>query len=129
MNMSTRPIEPSKPLGLSLSRSRPILIAGLGLGLIILGAIMMSSIAFGAADIDVSTVLDALFNFDPESTNHLIIRTLRIPRAVVAVLVGAALAMAGAVMQGLTRNPLADTGILGIETGAALGVVAAVTFL
>ncbi|MCQ3978127.1 MAG: iron ABC transporter permease, partial [Anaerolineae bacterium] len=67
--------------------------------------------------------------FDPSSTNHLIIRTLRAPRAVVAVLVGAALAVAGAVMQGLTRNPLADTGLLGIETGAALGVVAAVYFL
>jgi iron complex transport system permease protein len=47
----------------------------------------------------------------------------------VAALVGAALAVAGAVMQGLTRNPLADPGILGIETGAALAVVAAVFFL
>jgi iron complex transport system permease protein len=104
-------------------------VVGLNLSLVILGMVMMSSIAFGAADIDPPTVLDALFNFDPESTNHLIIRTLRVPRAAVAVLVGASLAVAGAVMQGLTRNPLADTGILGIETGAALGVVAAVFFL
>jgi iron complex transport system permease protein len=59
----------------------------------------------------------------------LIIRTLRVPRAAIAALVGAALAVAGALMQGLTRNPLADPGILGIETGAALGVVAAVFFL
>ncbi|MCK6629230.1 MAG: iron ABC transporter permease [Anaerolineae bacterium] len=114
---------------LRLVRSRPALVAGLGVCLALLGMAMMSSIAFGAADIDPPTVLEALFNFDPTATNHLIIRTLRVPRAAVAVLVGAALAVAGAVMQGLTRNPLSDTGILGIETGAALGVVAAVYFL
>jgi iron complex transport system permease protein len=84
---------------------------------------MMSSIAFGAADIDPPTVLDALFNFDPTSTNHLIIRTLRVPRAAVAVLVGAALAVAGAVMQGLTRNPLASPDIIGISAGAGLVAV------
>jgi iron complex transport system permease protein len=71
----------------------------------------------------------AIVRFDPNSTEHLIIRTLRVPRAAVAALVGAALAVAGALMQGLTRNPLADPGILGIETGAALGVVGAVFFL
>jgi iron complex transport system permease protein len=74
-------------------------------------------------------VWQAIAAFNPESTEHLIIRTLRMPRAAVAALVGAALAVAGALMQGLTRNPLADPGILGIETGAALGVVAAVFFL
>jgi iron complex transport system permease protein len=52
-----------------------------------------------------------------------------VPRALVGALVGAALAVAGALMQGLTRNPLADPGILGIETGAALGVVGAVFLL
>lgn len=58
-----------------------------------------------------------------------IVNTLRLPRMLVAALVGLALGVAGAIMQGLTRNPLADPGILGIETGAALGVVAAVFFL
>lgn len=110
-------------------RSRPILLAGLLMGVGLLLLAMLMSIAFGAADIAPADVWDAFFAFDPSSTNHLIIRTLRAPRAVVAVLVGAALAVAGAVMQGLTRNPLADTGLLGIETGAALGVVAAVYFL
>lgn len=127
--MSTLPIKHSQRAALKVIQSPPVLIAGLGVCLVILGGAMMSSIAFGAADIDLPTVMEALFNFDPDSTNHLIIRTLRIPRAAVAVLVGAALAVAGAVMQGLTRNPLADTGLLGIETGAALGVVAAVSFL
>jgi iron complex transport system permease protein len=59
----------------------------------------------------------------------LIIHTLRLPRALTAVLVGSALGVAGAIMQGLTRNPLADPGLLGIEAGAALGVVGAVIFL
>lgn len=88
----------------------------------------MSSIAFGAADIRLTTVLQAVFAYDGENTQHLIIRTLRLPRAAMAVMVGASLAMAGAIMQGWTRNPMADTGILGVETGAALGVVAAYSF-
>lgn len=114
---------------LRIVRSRPILLLGLlvCVGLLLLA--MLSSIAFGAADIDAQSVWNAIFHFDPTSTSHLIIRTLRVPRAAVAALVGAALAVAGAVMQGLTRNPLADPGILGIETGAALGVVSAVFFL
>ena len=90
---------------------------------------MLLSIGFGAADIAPADVWAALFAFDETSTNHLIIRTLRIPRAAVAALVGASLAVAGAIMQGLTRNPLADPGILGINAGAALGVVLAVYFL
>jgi iron complex transport system permease protein len=114
---------------LRIVRSRPVLLLGLLVcaGLLVLA--LLSSIAFGAADIAPSDVWDAIFRFNAESTEHLIIRTLRVPRAAVAALVGAALAVAGAVMQGLTRNPLADPGILGIETGAALAVVAAVFFL
>jgi iron complex transport system permease protein len=103
------------------------------LGLLVcVGILLLSlfaSIAFGARDISAADVWNALFAFQADSTEHLIIRTLRVPRAAVAALVGASLAVAGAVMQGLTRNPLADPGILGIETGAALAVVGAVTFL
>jgi iron complex transport system permease protein len=127
MTTATATSQPTRAL--RLVRSRAALIAGLGIGLGLLLLAMMSSIAFGAADIDVHTVLAAIFAFDESSTNHLIIRTLRVPRAAVAVLVGAALGVSGALMQGLTRNPLGDTGILGINTGAALGVVAAVFFL
>ncbi len=114
---------------LRLARSRPVLLAGLLVGAGLLLLTMLASIAFGAADIAPSDVSAAIFAFDPESTQHLIIRTLRVPRAAVAALVGAALAVAGAIMQGLTRNPLADPGILGIETGAALAVVGAVSYL
>lgn len=112
-----------------LARTRPLLLIGLIVGVVLLLLAMLLSIAFGAADIGPVEVWNAIFAFDSASTNHLIIRTLRVPRAAVAALVGAALAVAGAIMQGLTRNPLGDPGILGINTGAALGVVAAVFFL
>ena len=114
---------------LRLVRSGPVMLAGMLAGAGLLLMVMLSSIAFGAADIAPADVWAAIFAFDAGSTQHLIIRTLRVPRAAVAALVGAALGVAGALMQGLTRNPLADPGILGIETGAALGVVGAVFFL
>jgi iron complex transport system permease protein len=110
------------------ARSRLLLPAGLGIGAGLLLLVMMGSVAWGAADIAPADVWAALFQYDVEATNHLIIRTLRVPRATVAALVGASLAVAGAIMQGLTRNPLGDPGILGINTGAALAVVAAVFF-
>ncbi|HEU4327961.1 MAG TPA: iron ABC transporter permease [Roseiflexaceae bacterium] len=112
-------------------RSHPRLLLFVGLlGLAgLLALALLSSIAFGAADISATDVWAALVAFNPESTEHLIIRTLRLPRAAIGALVGAALAIAGAIMQGLTRNPLADPGILGIQAGAALGVVLAVSVL
>lgn len=109
-------------------RSRAGLLLGLGVGLALLTLAMLASIAFGAADIDALSVWRAIVAFDG-STDHLIIRTLRLPRALTAALVGAALGVAGALMQAVTRNPIADPGILGIESGAALGVVSAVFFL
>jgi iron complex transport system permease protein len=112
-----------------LARSRPALVAGLIAGAGVLLIAMLGSIALGAADVAPGDVWAALFHFDPASTDHLIIRTLRVPRATVAALVGAALAVAGALMQGLTRNPLGDPGILGINAGAALAVVSAVALL
>lgn len=122
--ITTQPTSPTR-----IIRSRTMLAIGIAICLVLLGGTLVASIAFGAADIAPVDVWQALVAFDPASTEHLIIRTLRIPRALVAALVGAALALAGALMQGLTRNPLADPGILGIEAGAALSVVAAVYLL
>ena len=82
------------------------------------------SLALGSVQIDLNTILTALLAADG-SREHLIIRTIRLPRALIATLVGASLAVAGAIMQGLTRNPLASPGILGINAGAALAVVLA----
>ena len=98
---------------------------GLFLGAIVLLLCLFTSVAYGAADISLDTVFAALTNFDG-SANHSIVQTVRLPRALVAILVGAALAVAGAIMQGLTRNPLADPAILGLEAGASLAVVIAI---
>jgi iron complex transport system permease protein len=112
-----------------VTRPTVLLLFGIPVLLVLLAMAVVVSIAFGAADIDTQTVLDAIFRFDATNTAHLIIQTLRLPRALVAVMVGAALGVTGAIMQGLTRNPLADPALLGIEAGAALFVVAAVYLL
>jgi iron complex transport system permease protein len=108
-------------------RSRPlwatiILFGGLA-GLILSLAL---SISVGAANISLSTVWEAVFHFNGENIQHQIIKELRMPRAVAAALVGAAFAVAGSVMQGMTRNPLADSSLLGINAGA--GFMLAVCF-
>ena len=102
-----------------------LLTAGYILGAWLLLACFVASIGLGVADIAPIDVYRALASPDG-STEHLIIRTVRLPRSITASLVGSAVAVAGAIMQGLTRNPLADPGILGINAGAALAVVTAV---
>ncbi|MEM8641043.1 MAG: iron ABC transporter permease [Cyanobacteria bacterium P01_G01_bin.54] len=86
---------------------------------------LLLSILLGAADIHPGIVWQAIFQFDG-STDHLIIRTVRLPRAILAIVVGAALGVSGAITQGLTRNPLAAPDILGVNVGAALAMVLAV---
>jgi len=77
------------------------------------------SISFGAADIKLATVWTAVFHFNPDLTAHQIIREIRMPRVLGAAMVGSCFAVAGALMQGMTRNPLADSGLLGLNAGAA----------
>ncbi|MDR1507728.1 MAG: iron ABC transporter permease [Treponema sp.] len=88
----------------------------------LLGLAFVFSITKGAADISLKTVWNALFHFDPKETHHLIVRDLRLPRVSASALVGAALAVAGAVMQGVTRNPLADSGLMGLNAGAGFAL-------
>jgi iron complex transport system permease protein len=96
--------------------------AGLAAAVVGLFVVSLASLAFGSKSVALGEVRDALFAFDG-SSDHLIVRSLRIPRTIVGVGVGAALGLAGAVMQGVTRNPLADPGILGVNAGASLAVV------
>lgn len=84
------------------------------------------SISLGAADIKLATVWEAIIRFNPELTQHQIIQELRMPRALAGAMVGACFATAGAIMQGMTRNPLADPGLLGVNAGA--GFVLALCF-
>jgi iron complex transport system permease protein len=99
---------------------------GLAGAVVALGTVTLASVAFGARPSTVGTVLDALFAYDPSIDDHLVVRGLRLPRTVVGLLVGLALGLAGAVMQGVARNPLADPGILGVSAGASLFVVLAI---
>lgn len=100
---------------------------GLAAGAALLAVCALASMASGAAPIPLEAVVGSLLEPDG-SVDAATVRTLRLPRALVAVSVGASLGVAGAVMQGLTRNPLASPGILGVNAGAALAVVGA-TFL
>ncbi|MDR1205601.1 MAG: iron ABC transporter permease [Peptococcaceae bacterium] len=88
----------------------------------ILALLMALSVTQGAAQIPLSTVWDALFHFDGENTSHLIVMDLRLPRVTAGALVGAAFAVAGAIMQGTTRNPMADSGLLGLNAGAGFAL-------
>ncbi len=86
-------------------------------------------ISVGAKTIPLGTVAEALLSYDADVFDHVVIVDLRLPRAVFATLVGAALAVSGALMQGVTRNPLAEPGILGLLMGASFAVVLFVGFL
>lgn len=80
-------------------------------------------ISVGAKTIPLETVFGALMSFDGDEFDHVIIVGLRLPRAIYAAMIGASLSVAGALMQGVTRNPLAEPGILGILAGASFAVV------
>jgi len=121
---STAAVRPRSASGARQAALAAGLLAAVGL----LALVALLSVAVGAKSIPLGTVLDALFDQDPTNNDHLIIRSLRVPRTFVGLLVGAALGAGGTLMQGLTRNPLADPGILGINAGAALFVVIGITW-
>lgn len=95
----------------------------------VLTLLALASLAIGSRTIPLATALDALRAYDPGNDLHLIVRELRVPRLITAVFAGAALGVAGAIMQAVTRNPLAEPGLLGINAGAAVAVVLGVTVL
>ncbi|HKU03185.1 MAG TPA: iron chelate uptake ABC transporter family permease subunit [Arthrobacter sp.] len=84
-----------------------------------------ASLAVGARDVPPGTVWQALTAFDPANGDHAVVQA-RIPRTVLGLLAGGALGLAGAAMQGVARNPLADPGIIGVNAGAALAVVSGI---
>ena len=90
--------------------------------------LMCASVIFGYTDTSWRTAIDSFTHYNG-SNEHIIIQTVRLPRALIASAVGASLAIAGVLMQTLTKNPLASPGIFGINAGAGFAVVAAVTLL
>lgn len=87
----------------------------------ILIVLLIISFMLGATNYSLQTVFDALFHYSNKETHH-IIREIRIPREIAAVLVGIALSCSGAVMQAITKNPLADPALLGLNSGALLAI-------
>ena len=89
---------------------------------VVLVVVSAVSLAVGARGLPLGTVWQALTQFDPANGDHAVVHA-RIPRTVLGLLAGGALGLAGAAMQGVARNPLADPGIMGVNAGAALAVV------
>ncbi|WP_299970336.1 iron ABC transporter permease [uncultured Roseobacter sp.] len=86
-------------------------------------ALIPLSVGFGVRNLGWTNVLSALGRDQLGTTAHLVVWELRLPRTLAALICGGALGLAGALMQVLTRNPLADPGLLGVNGGAAMGVV------
>ncbi|NEB50973.1 Fe(3+)-hydroxamate ABC transporter permease FhuB [Streptomyces griseus] len=104
-------------------------LAGLALAVLLLTAL---SLSIGAGEVGPGGVLDYLLGRDGARDNarlSLVVGDLRLPRTLTALLVGAALGVAGCLLQAVTRNPLAETGLLGVNAGASLGVVAGIALL
>ena len=98
-----------------------------GAAAVLLAAVL--SILYGSTGIPPGKILDAVLRPDLTDRQHLVIRELRIPRTAGCILVGAAFSAAGAMMQGVTRNPLADSGLLGINAGASFALALCLAFL
>lgn len=94
----------------------------------VLVLLVLASLAVGARNVPLPVVMDTLVSLDPSNGDHAVVLS-RLVRTVAGLVVGAALGLAGTSMQGVGRNPLADPGILGINAGASLAVVAAIFFL
>ncbi len=91
----------------------------------LLVALILASLVTGPMDLDLTTVLTALWRPEPGLAEHAIVHATRLPRTVIAVATGAGLAVAGALMQALTRNPLASPSLFGVNGGAMLALAAA----
>ncbi|WP_151736192.1 FecCD family ABC transporter permease ['Paenibacillus yunnanensis' Narsing Rao et al. 2020] len=107
------------------ARTALLLLAGIALIVVV----FVLSILYGSKDITYSTVWNAIFQPDPENIDHIIIRTSRIPRVAGALLIGAFLAVSGALMQGMTRNYLASPSIMGISDGSVFAVTLCMVFM
>lgn len=108
-----------------MARAPVLALTGGALALVVAAVL---SLLVGARSVGPETVWQALAHFDPALTDHVVIRA-RLERTVAGIAVGASLAAAGTAMQGMTRNPLADPGILGLNAGAAAAVVVGIYVL
>lgn len=138
--MTTRP--QMKPNWLTIRLRQPPISVKLDRRVLPIGAVILTvtcvilviSVSYGEYDISplevVQTITGTLPADHPDAANfNLVVHTFRLPRILTAFLVGMALATSGAIMQGITRNPLAEPGILGVSAGAGLAAVAVIVWL
>lgn len=112
----------------SLIRGRSQQVRWIVVSLAILALCAVAGLLIGSRGLSPATVLDVVGGGGSGEARTILL-DLRLPRTLIAALAGAALAVSGAVMQGHTRNPLADPGLLGVGAGAAVAVVLAISFL
>ncbi|MFT4260328.1 FecCD family ABC transporter permease [Microbacterium sp.] len=115
-------MRPSSVLGLRLTALRGLALAAIVVALI---ASVLLSLSFGANPLPLDAVWSGVWHPD-QSEASVIVRTLRVPRTVVGIIAGIAFGVAGALIQAITRNPLADPGILGVNAGAGFAVTVGV---
>ncbi|MEP0156768.1 iron chelate uptake ABC transporter family permease subunit [Pseudophaeobacter sp.] len=119
-------LEATSPRSDHRASARQIWLLTVVLSLLLLSAL---SLRFGLRPISWHSIWDSFVAYDATNANHLVLQEMRLPRLLAAWLAGAALAGSGALIQSLTRNPLADPGLLGINGGASLGVILCIFLL
>ncbi len=128
LSLTTHPPSPSAATRTASGPPRRLTrSAGLLAALLALAVVSLISLGVGARPMSLGDAWRGLV--DPDAPGYSVVHQMRLPRTLLGLLAGAALGVAGAVMQTLTRNPLADPGILGINAGAAAAVVTAISFL
>lgn len=96
---------------------------GMGvLALIILGVAALASLYIGVRYISVHEIMYSIINYNPSNVNEMVVQSLRVPRMLAAIIVGVSFAISGALMQGVTNNPMASPSVLGITSGASFGL-------
>ncbi len=122
-------LEPSVATASTSGRPRPRLVLVVAGVLVLLTLVTLASLAWGTRQIAPGDVWDALLRPVVGDNDHAVVRTERVPRTLIGLVAGAALGAAGALVQGVTRNPIADPGLLGINAGASLAVLVAISAL
>lgn len=125
--MTVTAVPPTTSGVADLRRPALVRIGWLLVGIVVLALLCVLSVAFGSRAVSIDDILAALSGHSDTISQAAV--TKRIPRTVLAILVGAALALSGATMQAVTRNPIADPGILGVTNGASLAIVLGIAFV
>ncbi|MFS8198295.1 FecCD family ABC transporter permease [Streptomyces sp. CWNU-52B] len=129
MTASLAPPKPADAAHVRRRHGRPALSAGLLAVALLLAAMSVLSLVMGSGDVALHDVVAGLFGPDRSVDGQMIVQEVRLPRTLAGLLAGSALGVAGALMQGVARNPLADPGLLGVNAGASVTVVFAISVL